>query len=113
MALQIKSLKQIAMPETAEDDIYVVPVNKTAIVKSLRLVNTEASAVTVNLFVRRGTDDPYRIAPVNLSIPAGAALIDDSEITLEGKATLAASDRITGYVTSGTVDCVISGVERE
>jgi hypothetical protein len=111
MALQIKLLKEGTLA-TSEGDLYVVPTTKTAIVKSIRLVNTGSAAATVNLFVRHGSGGTSRqIVPKNLTLPAGAALIDDSEITLEGSTN---ADRIRGFVNSGgTVDCVISGVERE
>ena len=114
MSLQIKSLKQGTLA-TSEGDLYVVPVNKAAIVKTIRLINTGSSSVTVNLFVRRGSGGTsYRIAPKDLSLPGGGAFIDDSELTLEGLTATGDSDRVRGIVSSsGTVDCVISGVERD
>ena len=115
MAVTIKSLAKGTLP-TAEGDVYTVPLNKTAIVKSIRLVNTHATATaTVNMFVRRGTGGTsYRIAPKDMILPAGMAFVDESEITLEGLAATTEQDRVRAVVNSGaTVDCVISGVERD
>lgn len=114
MAVQIKSLGKSTVP-TSEGDLYFVPVNKTAIVKSIRLVNTGSAAATVNLFVRRSTTGTsYRIAPKDMALAAGAAYVDDSEITLEGLTTTNGEDRVRGVVNTGaTVDYVISGVERD
>ena len=114
MALQIKSLFKGTVPVTTEADIYPVPVNKTAIVKSIRLVNTGSGSVAINLFVRRGGGTSYRIVPKDLTLAAGAAFIDDTELTLEGLTAAGGEDRIRGLVPTGsTVDCVISGVERD
>ena len=113
MALQIKSLYKNALG-SSEADTYVVPINKAAIVKSIRLVNTSGSAsATVNLFAKRGSGTSYRIAPLNLILAPGAAFIDNEELTLEGLTSSGDSDRITGSATGATVHCVISGVERD
>lgn len=115
MAIQIKSLFKGTVPAATEADIYPVPVNKTVIVKSIRLVNTGSGSVAINLYVRRATGGTsYRIIPKDLTLAPGAAFIDDTEITLEGLTTAGGEDRIRGIVPTGsTVDCVISGVERD
>jgi hypothetical protein len=117
MALQIKSLFKGVVPVHATDDqdIYPVPVNKTAIVKSIRLVNTGTAPVAINLFVRRATGGTsYRIVPKDLTLAPGAAFVDETEITLEGLTAANGEDRIRGRVPTGsTVDCVVSGVERD
>ncbi len=114
MAIQIKSLKTMALA-TTDGDVYVVPLNKTAIVKSIRLVNIGSAPVTINLFVRRATGGTnFRIVPKDLSLPPGAAFIDGTEVTLEGLTTAGGEDRIRGYASAATtVDCVISGIERD
>jgi hypothetical protein len=115
MAIQVKSLFKGVVPVTNEADIYPVPMNKTAIVKSIRLVNTGAVSVAINLFVRRATTGTsYRIVPKDLTLAPGAAFVDETEITLEGLTAANGEDRIRGVVPTGsTVDCVISGVERD
>lgn len=112
MAITVKQLAKGALTSAA--DLYTTPVNKTAIVKSIRLVNTTASAVTVNLYVRRGTSGTqFRIAPVSMSLPAYGMYVDEAEITLEGGVTLnTTDDRIYGDA-SGTVHYVLSGIERD
>jgi hypothetical protein len=113
MSIQIKSLKKGTLP-TSEGDLYVVPSSKTAIVKSIRLVNTGSASATVNLFVKRSTTGTsYRIVPKDLVLAPNAAFVDSDEITLEGLTGTNAEDRVTGLVASGTVDVVISGVERD
>jgi hypothetical protein len=113
MAIQIKSLAKGILP-TSEGQLYVVPTNKSAIVKNIRLVNTGTSSVTVNLFIRRASGGTsYRIAPKDLSIAPGAAFIDDQEVTVEFVTDVASSDRIQGYASAGTVDYVLSGIERD
>ena len=115
MAVQIKSLFKGIVPVTTEGDIYPVPLNKAAIVKSIRLVNTGPASVAINLFVRRATGGTsYRIIPKDLTLAPGAAFVDETEITLEGLTAANGEDRIRGLVPTGsTVDCVISGVERD
>lgn len=94
MAIKVKSLNKSVLP-TSEGDVYVTPVNKSAIIKGIRLVNTTGSSVTVNLFVRRATGGTsYRVLPKDLSLAAGAAFIDDSEITLEGLPAAGGEDRL-------------------
>jgi hypothetical protein len=113
MAVVVKSLSKIAVG-TSEGDIYTVPLNKAAIVKSIRLVNTTGSAITVNVYVRRGTGGTsFRVLPKDLSIGAGLAIIDDSEITLEGLTAANGEDRIRAIASASGVECVISGVERD
>ena len=46
--MQIKSVYK-AQLGTTEVDLYKVPINKTTIIKGIRLVNTSTSGVTVNL----------------------------------------------------------------
>jgi hypothetical protein len=112
MAIAVKQLAKGSL--TSAQDLYTTPINKTAIVKSIRLVNTTGSAVTVNLYVRRGSaGSTYRIAPVSLSLPGNSMYVDESEVTLEGGVTLGTTDdRIYGDA-SAAVHFVISGVERD
>ena len=112
MAITVKQLAKGALTTAA--DLYVTPQNKTAIIKNIRLVNTTGAAVTVNLYLKRGSGGTqYRIAPVSMSLPANAMYVDDTEITLEGGATVGTTDdRIYGDA-AATVHYVISGIERD
>ena len=85
---------------------------KTAIVKSIRLVNISGSAVTVNLYFNRpNASGQYRrrqISPVDLSLLPGALYVDSDEITLEP------GDRIQAKATAANaIQYLISGVERD
>jgi len=72
------------------------------IVKSITLVNTDASARTVNLYIKRTTS--RRVIPMSLSLAAGTAYLDD--ITR----TLSSGDLIEGDASAANVvDFVISG----
>jgi hypothetical protein len=117
MAITIKSLYKGQLG-SSEGDLYGPGSGKAAIVKNIRLVNTGASPVTVNLFVKRaaaasGAGGGFRIIPKDLSLAAGAAFTEDSETTLEF-VSVSSIDFIRGYASAATtVDCVVSGVERD
>jgi hypothetical protein len=117
MAIQIKQLKAIQLASTEGDVLTPSTTSKSTLVKSIRLVNVTSNPVTINLFVRKtSTGTSYRIVPKDLVLAAGAAFIDDSEITLEGGGGTqgVSEDRIRGSAsTSSAVDCVISGLERD
>jgi hypothetical protein len=112
MAVQILSLASGSMSSSAASTMYTSPLGPpgiTTIIKSIRLVNTSGSAVTVNLYLYRTVGDPNnrRIAPVAMSIPANGIAIDDQEITMS------ANDVIKGDAsTNAVVDFVISGIQR-
>ena len=115
MSVTIKSLAKGYLANS-ENDVYAVPLNKAAIIKSIRLVNTDTNAITVNVYVRRGTSGTsYRILPKDLSIAPGACIIDDSEVTLEGLTATVDQDRIRAIAggAANKIECVISGVERD
>ena|SRR2546421_695165 len=97
-------------------DLYTAfsdPANKkTAIVKSIRLVNTSAGSVKINLyFTRPNATGQYRrrqISPVDMTLQAGYVFIDDDEVTLEP------GDKIQGKAdTANAIQYNISGVERD
>lgn len=117
MSLQIKQLYR-AQLGTGETDLYAPGTGKAAIIKSIRLVNTSASPVTVNLFLKRAAASSsagggMRIIPKDLSLGPGAAFIDDSELTLE-YVDGSNRDWVRGLAgANNAVDCVISGVERD
>lgn len=108
MGIQIKALKDGQLGTTANGQLYPVPAGKTAIVKSMRFVNTHTSAITINVYYKKKDGTARKLLPANISLAAGAALIDDSEITLE------AEGEIQGDAsTAAKVDYVFSGVERD
>lgn len=98
-------------------DLYIAPNTspevRSAIVKSIRLVNTHASTtIKVTLwFNKPNTNGQHRrrlLTPVDMALPPNVVYIDDSEITLEpGDKIQARTD------TANVVQYLISGVERD
>ena len=103
---------------SSEADLYGPASGKAAIVKSIRLVNTGSSSVTVNVFVKRaqagsGAGGGFLITPKDMTLAPGVAFIDESEVTLEYVSSTSI-DFVRGKASSAsTVDCVISGIERD
>jgi hypothetical protein len=111
MAVSIKSLARDQLP-TAQADLYQAPAGatpKSAIVKNMRFVNVGSETATINVWFKRGSDGTaFRILPKDMAIAPGQLVIENEEVTMES------DDRIQGQVNEGgTVDYVISGVERD
>ena|SRR5579859_6073107 len=113
MAVQILSLATGQLSSTSQTAMYTSPTTPaplTSIVKSIRLVNTTSSPVTVNLYISRflnPTYDTRHLIPISMSVPGNSAAIDDQEITM------ASGDIIKGDAsTNNVVDFVISGIQR-
>jgi hypothetical protein len=107
MAIEIVALANGRLPST-QGSLYDVPQSKRAILRSIRLVNTDTVAITVNLYYKRSGGTERHIIPKNLSLAPGTALIDDSEVTMQ------AQDAIEGVASvTAKVDFVLSGIERE
>jgi hypothetical protein len=76
--------------------------SSATIIKSITLVNTDASARTINLYIKRTTS--RYITPVAYSLAAGASFIDDTVRTLSN------GDLIEGDASAATVvDYTIAG----
>lgn len=105
MTLAIKSLADGQLPATI-GDLYTVPGNTKTIIKTIKLVNTNTTAETVNLYLTPSGGTARRIIPKDLSLGIGYLLVVDDELTLE------AGDKIQGDTTTASkVDYTISGVE--
>ena len=110
MALTIGNLYQGQLGTTVKTLLYTVTTGKAAIVKNIRVVNTDSSARTVNFYYLRnlGGAVAKQITPVSLSIPVGGLAVFDDELTMF------AGDQILGDGSiAGKLDCVISGIERD
>ena len=110
MALSVKVIACSQLTSVVNMDLFTpVVAGKSQIIKTMRFANTNAAvAVTLNVYFTRATGPDRQIGPKNLSIPAGQIYVDETEITLE------AGDRIRGAVSiGGTVDYLISGIERD
>jgi hypothetical protein len=98
-------------------DLYSAPKDaintKAAIVKSIRLINTHATAtVKVNLYFNRpnaiGQNRRRPLITTDTALLPGFSLIDEGEITLEP------GDKIQGKAdTANAIQYLISGVERD
>ncbi len=90
----------------AKGTLYTTPASTQTIVISITLVNTDSSARTVNLYVKKDGSNSRRIIPVDLSLAVGA------QFEYTGRVTLEAADLIEGDASAATqVDYVINGVE--
>lgn len=107
MSVEIKSIKTGAFETSADSEIYTVPEGKSVLIKNMRVVNTNASAVTINLYFKQSGLTKRAILPPGVSLPGKYLLVDDEELTMsEG-------DQIRGDASATLVDYVLSGVERE
>jgi hypothetical protein len=105
MALTIKLLAHGSLPSTT-GDLYVVPGTTKAIIKTLKVVNTDSSTRTINLYAKPSGQTARRIVPVNMELGAGYMGVEDEELTL------GAGDAIQGDCSvAGVVDYTVYGVE--
>lgn len=90
---------------TSKATLYTVPENTQTIIKTITLVNTDASARTANLYIKvSGTS--RRIIPKDMSFGAAYLWINSDELTLE------VGDSIEGDASIvNVIDYVINGVE--
>lgn len=108
MATIIKSLYDGQLPTTVDNALYTAT-DESAIVKTIRLVNTDNVARAVNLYYEHDeSSNKRRITPVDLNLPPGWSYVEDDEITL------GVGDKIYGCADAADkIDCIISGVARQ
>jgi len=105
MALTIKLLAHGTLPG-ATGDLYVVPGGTKAIVKTIKLVNTNGALRTINVYVKPSGLAARRITPVDMELGGGYMGVEDQELTL------GAGDAVQGQCSvAGVVDYTIHGVE--
>jgi hypothetical protein len=81
--------------------IYTCPSGRTAIVRSITVVNTDSVSRTVDLY-----RDSYRIIPKAMTLKAGESGTEDAVFTLQS------GEAIKGIAsTASVIDCTISGAE--
>jgi hypothetical protein len=121
MALTIKNLGLGSLPSTA-GTILAGSTSKSTLVKSISLVNTSASAVSVNIWlaVAQGTINATQrlVSPSNLQIAPNAQIVLDTELTLfttnGGSPSTAIADKLVAAASvANVVDYVINGLERD
>lgn len=101
---QYKSLADGQLPVT-KTTLYTCPADTQTIIKTITLVNTDATARTVNLYINTGVS--RRIIPKNMELGISYSFIFDDELTLE------AGDLIEGDASAANVvDYTINGVEQ-
>ena len=105
MALTIKLLAHGSLSNVT-GDLYVVPGATKAVVKTLKAVNVDTTARTINLYVKPSGQTARRIIPVDMELGAGYMGVEDEELTL------GAGDAIQGDCSvNAVVDYTIYGVE--
>lgn len=91
---------------TTEADLYLVPAATTAIIKTIKLVNTNTTTEVINLYIKKAAGTSRLIMPQNLNLSAGYMAVEDDELTL------GVGDAVRGYATTANkVDFTVYGVE--
>lgn len=112
MALEIKQLGSgTIVSGTPKDPLFAAPIaGKAQIIKNMRFVNKSVGATAkISLYLQGVSGGPYRICPIDVSIPPGGMYVDQDEITLEATQSLKAIPTASG----ADVDYVISGIQRD
>lgn len=103
MAETFKLLYQNQVPSTATT-LYTVPSATSTLIKTMRIVNTSASAATIKIW-QNGTADANVIMPT-VSIDAGGFA------EFEGSITMAAADYLSAQAGTATaITLTVWGVE--
>ena len=105
MTVTIKSLKDGQLPD-AKATLYTVPAATQTVINRIRLVNTNSTAETINLYFKASGGTSRRIIPEDYSLAAKALFVMDDVLTME------VADVVEGDTTTASqVDYVISGAE--
>lgn len=106
MTVLVKSLADGQLASST-GDLYTAPTATQTVVESIKLVNTDTSARTVNLYLLPNGGTARRIVSKDLSLAAGYSVE-----ALDKPVTLSAGDKIQGAASAASVvDYVISGVD--
>jgi len=118
MAITIKSLRNGSYT-AANTDANFYPASagtfaqKSALVKNIRFVNTGSSSATVLLKVKQDTPTATRQLTPTITIPPNACLVIDDEVTLQGNTNSGTLRQAILITSTGSIDYVISGFERD
>ena len=100
-------LKTKASVGVTTENVYVVPLNKTATVIGITLCNTSGSGINVGVGVTRVTEDDIKILK-NVPIPQGSSL----EFMQGNKVVLEATDTLTvNSDTNSSLDIALTILE--
>lgn len=112
MTLAWKELADGQLPN-AKTTLYTVPASTTGMVARITLVNTDASAITVNLYKKKSAGTSRRLIGKDVSLAAAGDVAQRDRFAFEGPLTLEAGAVIEGdAATAAKIDYTVSGVER-
>lgn len=109
MAINNRILEQGTLTTSAAATLYTVPATLLAFITSIKLVNTNGSAHTFNIYVKKSGGSAIQYSGVDVSLSDGVAVqvLDDPQ-----ELRLAAGDQICGDADANSVvTFTISGVE--
>jgi len=120
MAITVRNLNSGSLAVVTDGNVYPAGngnfANKSAVVHNMRFVNTsDSAAATLALKVKQDTPAQTRQISANVvTIPPRGLYLVEEPLTLEGN-TAAGTKRhaILATTTGGTIDYVISGIERD
>lgn len=108
MAITAKSLADGQLPSMSSQ-LYICPSSTKAIIKSMRITNTDSSDRAINVSITRSGSSERKIIPKDMTLKAGymCEVVDDEVIMLSD------GDAINGECSySGMImDYIITGVE--
>ncbi len=105
MTVAIKSLADGQLAAT-KGTIYTTPTSKQTVINRVRLVNTNSTTESVNLYLKTSGGSSRNLIPVDTQLKAGYLLVMDDVVTME------AADVIEGDTTTADkVNYIVSGAE--
>lgn len=105
MTVRIKSLADGQLA-SSKGTLYTVPTAKQTVINRIRLVNTNSTTETVNLYFKASGGSSRNLIPVDTQLKAGYLLVMDDVVTME------AADVIEGDTTTvSKVNYIVSGAE--
>jgi hypothetical protein len=112
MGVTVRSLASQSLSVSGTASISYVPAaGKGAIVKSILLINTSATGATSFTATFQTGSKTVKICPGTMVIPQNGMLELTSEISLSYVDST--GDKVTITCTVGSMDCLISGIERD
>lgn len=112
--MTIKNLKALALTGNSEVSLYVAT-NVTAVVSSVRITNTTATAQQFSLWVQGPGGTPAkRLIVKDVNVPQVGQGQAASSVSVAGQITLSAGYelRVQGTDSSGGLHVLVSGCER-
>lgn len=107
-----KSLGAGQLNTTANSALYTVAANTQAVVRTITLVNRNASARTVNLHIKRSGGTDRAIIALAYSLAGTGDANHGDQLEIDSPFMLSAADQIDGDASANTsVDWTITGFE--